>query len=72
MEREKPSNLNRASDLRRSSLRAVPRPELIATKVEVLASIGAQQTCIVNPLDADEYAGRGPVNMVGPGTSRRV
>jgi thiosulfate/3-mercaptopyruvate sulfurtransferase len=43
------------------------RPELIATKDEVLASIGAQQTCIVNALDADEYAGRGPVKYGRPG-----
>jgi thiosulfate/3-mercaptopyruvate sulfurtransferase len=45
----------------------VPRPERIATKAEVLASIGAQQMCIVNALDADEYAGRGPVKYSRPG-----
>ena len=37
------------------------RPELIATKEEVLAAIADGSTCIVNALDADEYAGRGPV-----------
>jgi thiosulfate/3-mercaptopyruvate sulfurtransferase len=44
-----------------------PRPELIPTKDEVLAAIGTQQTCIVNALDADEYAGRGPVKYGRPG-----
>lgn len=46
-----------------AAARFVPasRPELIATKDDVFASIGAQQTCIVNALDEDEYAGRGPV-----------
>jgi len=44
-----------------------PRPELIATKNEVLSAIGTQQTCIVNALDADEYAGRGPVKYGRPG-----
>jgi thiosulfate/3-mercaptopyruvate sulfurtransferase len=44
-----------------------PHPELIATKEEVLAAVGTQQTCIVNALDADEYAGRGPVKYGRPG-----
>jgi thiosulfate/3-mercaptopyruvate sulfurtransferase len=44
-----------------------PHPELIATKDEVLAAIGTQQACIVNALDADEYAGRGPVKYGRPG-----
>src|SRR5215213_772788 len=37
------------------------RPELIATKEEVVAAMGDASTCIVNALDPDEYAGRGPV-----------
>ena len=36
-----------------------PRPELIATKDEVLAAMG-NSTCLINALDPDEYAGRGP------------
>jgi len=38
-----------------------PRPGLIATQDEVLAAIQDPRTCIVNALDPDEYAGRGPV-----------
>ena len=37
------------------------RPELIATKDEVLASIEDESTCLINALDADEFAGRGTV-----------
>lgn len=37
------------------------RPELIATKDEVLAAVDQQTTCLINALDPDEYAGRGPV-----------
>jgi thiosulfate/3-mercaptopyruvate sulfurtransferase len=43
------------------------RPELFATRDEVEAAIGAGGTCIVNALDADEYAGRGPVRYKRPG-----
>ena len=46
---------------------ARPRPSLVATKDEVLAAIGTVATCIVNALDADEYAGRGPVRYGRPG-----
>ena len=46
---------------------ARPRPSLVATKDEVLAAIGTDATCIVNALDADEYAGRGPVRYGRPG-----
>jgi thiosulfate/3-mercaptopyruvate sulfurtransferase len=46
---------------------ARPRPELIATKDEVLAGIGSEATCLVNALDPEEYAGRGPVRYGRPG-----
>jgi thiosulfate/3-mercaptopyruvate sulfurtransferase len=46
---------------------ARPRPERIAAKDEVLASIGSQATCLVNALDPEEYAGRGPVRYGRPG-----
>jgi thiosulfate/3-mercaptopyruvate sulfurtransferase len=46
---------------------ARPRPELIATKNEVQAAIESQGTCIINALDPDEYAGRGPVRYGRPG-----
>ncbi len=51
----------------RADFEAVLRPELIATKEEVLAAIGDPETCIVNALDPDEYAGRGPVRYGRPG-----
>ena len=43
------------------------RPELIATKDEVLAAIDSPATCLINALDPDEYAGRGPVRYGRPG-----
>ena len=46
---------------------AHPRPELIATKDEVLAAIDSPATCLINALDPDEYAGRGPVRYGRPG-----
>jgi thiosulfate/3-mercaptopyruvate sulfurtransferase len=46
---------------------ARPRPELIATKDEVLAAIDHQATCLINALDPDEHAGRGPVRYGRPG-----
>jgi thiosulfate/3-mercaptopyruvate sulfurtransferase len=46
---------------------ARPDPERIATKDEVLAAIGSQATCLVNALDPEEYAGRGPVRYGRPG-----
>jgi thiosulfate/3-mercaptopyruvate sulfurtransferase len=46
---------------------ARPRPSLVATREEVLAAIGSDATCIINALDADEYAGRGPVRYGRPG-----
>lgn len=46
---------------------AKPRPSLVATKDEVLAAIGSKGTCIINALDPDEYAGRGPVRYGRPG-----
>jgi len=46
---------------------ARPHPERIATKDEVLAAIGSQATCLVNALDPEEYAGRGPVRYGRPG-----
>jgi thiosulfate/3-mercaptopyruvate sulfurtransferase len=50
-----------------ASFVARPRPELIATKDEVLAAIDQQATCLINALDPDEYAGRGPVRYGRPG-----
>ena len=46
---------------------ARPRLERIATKDEVLAAIGDDATCLVNALDPEEYAGRGPVRYGRPG-----
>jgi thiosulfate/3-mercaptopyruvate sulfurtransferase len=46
---------------------ARPRPERIAARDEVLASIGSEATCLVNALDPEEYAGRGPVRYGRPG-----
>lgn len=43
------------------------QPERIATKEEVLAAIGSGSTCLVNGLDPEEYAGRGPVRYGRPG-----
>jgi thiosulfate/3-mercaptopyruvate sulfurtransferase len=42
-------------------------PELIATKEEVLAVIGDESSCIINALDPEEFAGRGPVRYGRPG-----
>jgi thiosulfate/3-mercaptopyruvate sulfurtransferase len=39
---------------------ARPRPGRIADRDEVLASIGRDDRCLVNALDPEEYAGRGP------------
>lgn len=46
---------------------ARPRPELIATKDEVLAAIDSLATCIINALDPEEYAGRGAIRYGRPG-----
>jgi thiosulfate/3-mercaptopyruvate sulfurtransferase len=46
---------------------ARPHPERIATKDEVLAAINSQAICLLNALDPDEYAGRGPVRYGRPG-----
>ena len=46
---------------------ARPRPERIATKDEVRAAVGSQATCLINALDPEEYAGRGPVRYGRPG-----
>lgn len=46
---------------------ARPRPERIATKAEVLAAIDNSATCLINALDPEEYAGRGPVRYGRPG-----
>jgi len=43
------------------------RPELIATRDEVLAAIGDDSSCIINALDPEEFAGRGPVRYKRPG-----
>ncbi len=37
------------------------RPELIASKEQVLSEIGNGSGCIINALDPEEFAGRGPV-----------
>ncbi|MFN8444905.1 MAG: sulfurtransferase [Caldilineaceae bacterium] len=46
---------------------AHPHPERIATKDEVLAAIDSGATCLVNGLDPEEFAGRGPVRYGRPG-----
>jgi thiosulfate/3-mercaptopyruvate sulfurtransferase len=43
------------------------RPELIATKEEVRQAIGDESSCIINALNPDEFAGRGPVRYGRPG-----
>ena len=43
------------------------RPELIATQEEVLEAIGDETSCIINALDPEEFAGRGPVRYGRPG-----
>ena len=43
------------------------RPELIPTREEVLAAIGDESSCIINALDPEEFAGRGPVRYGRPG-----
>ena len=43
-----------------SRFKARPRPGRIADRQEVLESIGRQDRCLVNSLDPEEYAGRGP------------
>jgi thiosulfate/3-mercaptopyruvate sulfurtransferase len=51
------------------------RPELIATRDEVVTAMAHGSACIVNALDPDEYAGRGPVRYGRAGhipTSRNV
>jgi thiosulfate/3-mercaptopyruvate sulfurtransferase len=44
-----------------------PRPELIASKDEVLAAISSSHTCLVNALTPDEFAGTGPIHYTRPG-----
>jgi thiosulfate/3-mercaptopyruvate sulfurtransferase len=44
-----------------------PRSGLIADRSEVLAAIGQADTCLLNSLDPDEYAGRGTVRYKRPG-----
>ncbi|HVX30097.1 MAG TPA: sulfurtransferase [Nitrolancea sp.] len=46
---------------------ARPRPELIATKDDVLASINAGDRCIINALSPDAHAGRTPPRRGRPG-----
>jgi thiosulfate/3-mercaptopyruvate sulfurtransferase len=46
---------------------ARPRPELIASKEDVLEAIGDESSCIINALNPDEFAGRGPVRYGRPG-----
>ena len=43
------------------------RPELIATRDDVLAAIADESSCIINALDPEEFAGRGPVRYGRPG-----
>jgi len=43
------------------------RPELIATKEDVLEAIADESSCIINALGPDEFAGQGPVRYKRPG-----
>lgn len=43
------------------------QPERIVAKEDVLAAIGSETICLVNGLDAEEHAGRGPVRYGRPG-----
>lgn len=42
-------------------------PELVADRHDVLAAIGASDTCTVNALRAEQHAGGGPTNYGRPG-----
>ena len=44
-----------------------PRPSLIATRDDVLASIDDGTACLINALDPDEFAGRPPQRYARPG-----
>lgn len=44
-----------------------PVPGLVADRHEVLEAIDRADTCLVNSLDPNEYAGRGPVRYKRPG-----
>lgn len=46
---------------------ARPRPERIAVRDEVRAAIDDADTCLLNALDPEEFAGRGPVRYKRPG-----
>jgi thiosulfate/3-mercaptopyruvate sulfurtransferase len=46
---------------------AKPRPELIATRDEVLAKIADQGACTINALSAEQHAGEGGVAYGRPG-----
>lgn len=46
---------------------ARPRPERIARREEVQAAIERPETCLLNALDPEEFAGRGPVRYKRPG-----
>ena len=48
------------------------RPELIATKDDVLVSIGDESACLINALDPEEFAGRGRFDTDVPGTYPRA
>ncbi|TDU31418.1 thiosulfate/3-mercaptopyruvate sulfurtransferase [Panacagrimonas perspica] len=50
-----------------SSFVARTRPERIAKRDEVKAAIGDGATCLLNALDPEEFAGRGPVRYKRPG-----
>lgn len=43
------------------------QPQRIATKDDVRAAIGSESVCLVNGLDPEEHAGRGPVRYGRPG-----
>ena len=46
---------------------AAPQPELIAVRARVEAAIGRDDSCLVNALDPDEFAGRPPHRYARPG-----
>ena len=46
---------------------AHPRPELLATKDEVLAAIGSGDMCVVNALSPNQHNGSSPVSYGRPG-----
>ena len=55
------------SDYPKAQFVAKPRPEFIAARDQVQEAIGNGQSCLVNALDPDEFAGKPPQRYARPG-----